>query len=77
MAWNLAKSIAKKNVVYYSLIDKFQYCEKDHSFHGDICPICKNKSIGNAIKIVGYIVKDQHFENTRKKELDSRIFYNL
>lgn len=77
LAWELTKSIAKRNVVYYSLINKFQYCEQDHSFYGKTCPICNGEAIGNAIKIVGYIVKDEHFEKTRKNELDSRIFYKI
>ena len=41
------------------------------------CPICGGHSVGNAIKIVGYIVKDKHFEKTRKNELDGRIFYKI
>ena len=77
LAWELTKSIAKKNVVYYSLINKFQYCEEDHSFYGKVCPICNGEAIGNAIKIVGYIVKDAHFEKTRKNELNNRVFYKI
>lgn len=74
-AIEMAKAIAKKGVVYYSMIYKFQYCKEDHSFYGGFCPICGGKAIGNAIKIVGYIVKDEHFHDIRKEELENRIFY--
>jgi len=76
-AWKLVTSITKKGAVYYSLIQKFQYCKNDHTFYGNMCKYCGEPSIGNGIKINGYIVKDEYFHDVRKEELDNRVFYDL
>jgi len=75
-AWNIAKHIAKKGVIYYSLVQRFNYCSKDHSFHGNICPKCGEPPIGSGIKIVGYIVREENFHDVRKEELNNRVFYS-
>jgi len=77
LAWNLARKIAKYGVIYYSLISKFSYCENDHTYYGDICPICGKETKGFGIKIVGYIVKSENFHSSRKKELEERKFYQI
>lgn len=74
-AWDLVKNIAKEGVVYYSLIQKFQYCKNDHTFYGEACPNCGEPTIGNGVKINGYIVKDEYFHDERKEELENRVFY--
>jgi len=76
-AWSLATHIAKMGVIYYSLIHKFSYCEEEHSFYGETCPICGGKRKGYGIKIVGYIVKSENFHDLRKEELENRVFYDL
>lgn len=75
-AWNFNVALAKAGVKYWSEIRKYQYCEKDHNFFGDICPYCGEKTKGNIIKIVGYLTKDEFYTNERKQELDNRMFYN-
>lgn len=76
IAWKLACSLAKQGVIYYSIIHKFNYCKNDHSFFGETCPICNTKATGSAIKIVGYIVKEEYFHDARKEELNNRVFYS-
>ena len=76
-AWEIANTIAKEGVIYYSLIHKFSYCNNDHSFYGETCPICGEDKAGYGIKIVGYIVKSQNFHSVRKRELEEREFYDI
>lgn len=75
-AWDIAKYIAKKGVIYYSLIQRFNYCVNNHTFYGNKCPKCGGDVVGTGIKIVGYIVKEETFHDVRKKELNNRIFYD-
>lgn len=75
-AWNMDNFLAKKGVIYYSDIRKFQYCKNDHNFFGTTCPICGKKSEGDIIKIVGYLVKNRYFKEERKEELKNRKFYS-
>ena len=76
-AWEFEKGLARKGVKYSSLISLIDICEEDHSFFGDTCPICGNKSISKGIKIVGYLVKQDSYKEERKQELSEREFYKL
>lgn len=76
-AWKFTVGLAKKGVQYFSYISLIDICEQDHSFFGDKCPICGNKSISKGIKIVGYLVKQDSYKEERKQELLERNFYNI
>ena len=76
-AWEFTKGLANKGVKYFSYISLISICENDHSFFGDICPICNEKVVTKGIKIVGYLVKMNSFSSDRKKELEERKFYNI
>lgn len=76
-AWEFTNGLAKKGVKYFSYISLIDICENDHSFFGDVCPICSEKSVTKGIKIVGYLVKMNSFKKERKQELGERKFYNL
>lgn len=76
-AWEFTNGLAKKGVKYFSYISLIDICEKDHSFFGDICPICGGKSVSKGIKIVGYLVKQSSYKKERKRELNERKFYDL
>lgn len=76
-AWDFTVRLAKKGVKYFSYISLIDICEEEHSFFGNICPICGGKSVTKGIKIVGYLVKQDSYKRERKKELSERIFYNL
>jgi len=75
-AWDFALQLARKGVKYYSKVSLIDICEKDHSFFGDVCPICGGKSVTKGIKIVGYMVKQDSYKQERKLELSQRQFYN-
>lgn len=76
-AWEFTNGLAKKGVKYFSYISLIDICENDHSFFGDVCPICGEKSVTKGIKIVGYLVKMNSFKKERKQELGERKFYDL
>lgn len=76
-AWGFTNGLAKKGVKYFSYISLIDICENDHSFFGDVCPICGEKSVTKGIKIVGYLVKMNSFKKERKQELSERKFYDL
>lgn len=76
-AWVMMEYMAKKGVIYYSFIMKINACELDHSFYGEICPICHRPKSESYIKIVGYLVKQSSYKSERAKEMDERKFYNI
>lgn len=76
-AWEFTNGLAKKGVKYFSYISLIDICKNDHSFFGDTCPICNEKSEFKGLKIVGYMVKSQSYKKERKQELSERKFYNL
>ncbi|APR02498.1 TPA: anaerobic ribonucleoside-triphosphate reductase [Clostridium botulinum] len=76
-AWRMMTYLANKGVVYYSFIMKINVCELDHSFYGNICPICHRPKSDSYIKIVGYLVKQSSYKSERAKEMDERVFYSL
>lgn len=76
-AWEFTVGLAKKGIKYFSYISMIDICEEDHSFFGDICPICGGESVSKGIKIVGYLVKQESYKDERKRELHERKFYDL
>ena len=76
-AWEFTNGLAKKGVKYFSYISLINICENDHSFFGDVCPICGEPFVAQGIKIVGYLVKQNSYKKERKQELKERKFYNL
>lgn len=76
-AWDFTVGLANMGVKYFSYISLIDICENDHSFFGNICPICNKESISQGIKIVGYLVKQDSYKSERQKELTERKFYNF
>jgi len=68
--------LARAGVKYFSYISLIDICKNDHSFFGDLCPICNTKSVSKGIKIVGYLVKQDSYKSERKRELGERQFYS-
>lgn len=76
-AWEFTQGLAEKGVKYFSYISLIDICDEDHSFFGNVCPICKGPSTSQGIKIVGYLVKQDSYKKERKQELEERKFYDL
>ncbi len=76
-AWEFTNGLAEKGVKYFSYISLIDICKNDHSFFGDTCPVCGEKSATKGIKIVGYLVKMDSFKAERKQELGERRFHNI
>lgn len=74
-AWAMMNKFAKSGVVYFSFIHKINVCKDDHSFYGDICPICGGTVSDSYIKIVGYLVKTSSYHKEREIEMNNRVFY--
>ena len=76
-AWKLMNKLASEGIIYFSFISKINVCKNDHSFYGNICPICQGGVTDSYIKIVGYLVKASSYKKERAKEMKERVFYNL
>lgn len=76
-AWLLMNKLAREGIIYFSFVLKINVCNKDHSFHGNICPICGNKVVDSYIKIVGYLVKTSSYKAERATEMKERVFYKV
>lgn len=73
--WLFMNKLAKAGVIYSSFITKINVCENDHSFYGDVCPLCNMPVSDSYIKIVGYLVKQSSYKKERAKEMNERYFY--
>lgn len=76
-AWLLMNKLAREGIIYFSFVLKINVCSKDHSFHGNKCPICGGDVVDSYIKIVGYLVKTSSYKAERATEMKERVFYPI
>ena len=76
-AWQLTQYIANSGVPYFSFIHRINLCAKEHSFFGEICPVCGGEVTDNYIIIVGYLTKQSTYQAERAEELEERQFYKI
>ena len=77
VAWDMLNYIAKKNVFYFAFNTRINECKNHHGFVGtDICPVCGEKVIDTYQRIVGFLEPRRTYSEARKKEFDTRQWYN-
>ena len=76
-SWDLLNHIANSGVIYFAFNPKLSLCEKQHTFFGDVCPICGRPKTDEASRIVGYLVATSTYSKDRKEEYENRKWYSL
>ena len=76
-SWDMLNYIAKSGVIYFAFNPKLSLCEKQHTFFGEVCPVCGRPKIDEASRIVGYLVATSTYSKDRKEEYENRKWYAL
>lgn len=75
-AWNMLNYIALNDVIYFAFNTRINECENHHGFVGtDICPTCGKPIFDTYQRIVGFLEPTRHYSKDRKKEYDTRKWY--
>lgn len=77
VAWDVLNKIALSDVIYFAFNTRINECKNHHGFVGtDICPICGEPVFDTYQRIVGYLVPTRSYSKDRKREFNTRQWYN-
>lgn len=71
-AWNMLKYVTSQGVTYFAFNSKVSQCENNHSFYGDICPICHERKKYEYTRTVGFYTKTATWSKERQEEYKLR-----
>lgn len=75
-AWDVLNKIALSDVIYFAFNTRINECINHHGFVGtDICPVCGEGVFDTYQRIVGYLVPTRSYSADRKKEFNTRQWY--
>ena len=76
VAWDMLNMIARNKVFYFAFNTRINECENHHGFVGtDICPQCGKPVMDTYQRIVGFLEPRRSYSKDRKKEFDTRRWY--
>jgi len=76
MAWDMLNKIAQSGVIYFAFNTRINECKNHHGFVGtDICPVCGEPVQDTYQRIVGYLVPTRAYSKDRKREFNTRQWY--
>ena len=75
--WKLAHYVADSGLTYYAFNTKIKQCQNDHTFLGDICPICGEKPNAEFTRIVGFYTKTSTWGKERRNEYQLREWMDM
>lgn len=77
VAWDILNKIAASGVIYFAFNTKINECDNHHGFVGtDICPTCGHGVYDTYQRIVGFLEPVRSYSEVRKKEFDTRQWYD-
>jgi len=77
-AWEMLNYIAKQNVFYFAFNSRINECKNHHGFVGSkTCPICGEPVADTYQRIVGYLTPTRAYSKERKKEFNTRKWYDF
>ena len=75
-AWDVLNKIALSDVIYFAFNTRINECKNHHGFVGtDICPVCGEPMFDTYQRIVGYLVPTRSYSADRKREFNTRQWY--
>ena len=76
VAWDMLNKIAQSGVIYFAFNTRINECKNHHGFVGtDICPTCVEPVYDTYQRIVGYLVPTRSYSKDRKREFNTRQWY--
>lgn len=77
MAWDMLNHIAQNGVIYFAFNTRINECKNHHGFVGtDICPACGEGVYDTYQRIVGFLEPIRSYSKDRKKEFNTRQWYD-
>lgn len=77
MAWDVLNNIAQRGVIYFAFNTRINECKNHHGFVGtDICPTCGEDIYDTYQRIVGFLEPVRSYSKDRKKEFNTRQWYD-
>lgn len=76
-AWNLLNYVADAGVVYFAFCVRISVCKNNHSFYGDVCPMCGEPKYTSVQRIVGFLVPERTYSKERKAEFRLRDWMDV
>jgi len=71
-AWDMLNYVSDAGVTYFAFCLKISVCKSNHSFYGEVCPICGNEKYDTVQRIVGFLVPERNYSKERKQEFAKR-----
>lgn len=76
VAWDMLNKIAQAGVIYFAFNTRINECKNHHGFIGtDVCPTCGEPVHDTYQRIVGYLVPTRGYSKDRKREFNTRQWY--
>ena len=76
-AWEMLNYVADAGVVYFAFCVRISVCRHNHSFYGDVCPICGEPKYTSVQRIVGFLVPERTYSQERKAEFKMRDWMDI
>lgn len=77
VAWDMLNHIAQQGVIYFAFNTRINECKNHHGFVGtDHCPVCGEPVFDTYQRIVGYLVPTRSYSKERKREFNTRQWYD-
>jgi ribonucleoside-triphosphate reductase len=76
-AWDLLNYVADAGVVYFAFCVRISVCKHNHSFYGEVCPICGEPKYTSVQRIVGFLVPERTYSKERKAEFRLRDWMDV
>lgn len=74
-AWEALNFVAKEGCTYFAFCYRISVCKSNHSFFGEVCPICGSPKRTTVQRIVGFLVPEENYSKERKAEYALREFF--
>lgn len=76
VAWDMLNRIARSGVIYFAFNTRINECKNHHGFVGtNTCPTCGEPVFDTYQRIVGYLVPTRSYSSDRRKEFNTRQWY--
>lgn len=75
-AWKMLNYIASQGVIYFAFNTKISVCKNNHSFFGDVCPVCGNPVKTTFTRVVGFYTDTSVWIPERQEEFKERQWFN-
>lgn len=77
-AWDMLNYVASQGVIYFAFTTKISVCEDKHAFIGTKeCPKCGKPIADTYARVVGFYTPVSSYQKIRKREFNSRKWYNV